>query len=195
MKRLHFLSFLILIIACGELKSQVSWQVIAVAYVKDGDTIPVLRLPELVIYPPVQFRNEAEARRFDKLMRNVKVVYPYAKMAGEKMREYEKLLAGISSEKERRKLMQLAEQELRDEFEDDLMNFSVSQGWILLKLIDRETGNSTYHIVAEFRGKFRAFFWQSFARIFGFNLKVRYDPTGTDRDIERIVTMIENGLL
>ena len=72
---------------------------------------------------------------------------------------------------------------------------TISQGKILIKLIDRETGNSSYDLVADFRGQFRAVFYQTFARIFGYNLKIKYDPLGEDREIEIIVRMIESGQL
>ena len=91
--------------------------------------------------------------------------------------------------------MKQAEDELQAEFGDDLRNLTISQGKILLKLVYRETGASSYDLVAELRGKFRAFFWQAFARIFGFNLKSGYDPEGEDADIEFIVKMIEAGQL
>ncbi|MDP2423706.1 MAG: DUF4294 domain-containing protein [Bacteroidales bacterium] len=195
MKRdfLIIVSLLILLYNAG--KAQQQWAIITAAYIEGNDTIPVIRLPELVVYAPMIFKNAAEERRFNRLVRNVKVVYPYARLAGIKMREYEQVLTTLGTEKEKREAMKKAEDDLRNEFEGDLRNFTVSQGWILLKLIDRETGNTSYEVVSEFRGKFRAFFWQSFARIFGFNLKMHYDPEANDRDIERIVRMIESGAI
>jgi hypothetical protein len=97
------------------------------------------------------------------------------------------------SDKERRQLMKRAEDELKAEFEDDLKKLTFKQGLILIKLVDRETGNTSYELVQELRGKFTAFFWQAFARLFGYNLKVEYDPLGDDKEIEDIVVMIENG--
>jgi len=76
-----------------------------------------------------------------------------------------------------------------------LKELTITQGKILLKLIDRQTSSSSYEIVKDFRGRFRAFFYQSFARMFGYDLKVRYDPLGDDADIERIVQMIESGTI
>ena len=128
-------------------------------------------------------------------MLNVKKVYPYAKIAGMKLKEYEVILEGVEDKKARKKIMKQAEDELDAEFGDDLRNLTFSQGKILIKLVYRETGSSSYDLVAELRGKFRAFFWQAFARIWGFNLKNGYDPTGDDRDIEFIVQMIEAGQL
>ena len=91
--------------------------------------------------------------------------------------------------------MKQAEKELEEEFGDDLREFTFSQGKILIKLIYRETGSSSYDLIADLRGKFRAFFWQAFARLFGFNMRNEYDPEGEDAEIEFIVKMIEAGQL
>jgi hypothetical protein len=116
-------------------------------------------------------------------------------VAGIKFNEYNQKMAGITSEKVKKDLMKQAEAELEAQFGDELKDLTITQGKILLKLIDRQTSNCSYDIVKDFRGKFRAFFYQSFARIFGYNLKIKYDPLGADADIERIVLMIENGVI
>jgi len=170
-------------------------RIVVYARMLDGDTIPVIALKELKIYAFKPYKNKREARRMTKLIRNIKVVYPYAKIAGIKLREYEEILAGIEDKKTRKKIMKQAEKEIEDEFGDDLRDFTFSQGKLLIKLVYRETGSSSYDLVAELRGKFRAFFWQAFARIFGFNLKNEYDPKGEDAEIEFIVQMIEAGQL
>ena len=170
-------------------------RIVVNARILDGDTIPVISLQELKVYAFKPYKNKKEARRMTKLIRNVKIVYPYAKIAGIKLREYEEILAGVDDKKTRKKIMKQAEKEIEEEFGDDLRDFTFSQGKILIKLVYRETGASSYELVAELRGKFRAFFWQAFARIFGFNLKNGYDPKGEDADIEFIVQMIEDGQL
>ncbi|RLD37734.1 MAG: DUF4294 domain-containing protein [Bacteroidetes bacterium] len=170
-------------------------RIVVNARILDGDTIPVIALQELRVYAFKPYKNKKEARRMTKLIRNVKIVYPYAKIAGIKLREYEEILAGVDDKKTRKKIMKQAEKEIEEEFGDDLRDFTFSQGKILIKLVYRETGASSYELVAELRGKFRAFFWQAFARIFGFNLKNGYDPKGEDADIEFIVQMIEAGQL
>ena len=91
--------------------------------------------------------------------------------------------------------MKQAEDELKEEYGEDLKKLTFSQGKILIKLVSRETGNSSYELVQDFRGRFVAFWWQAFAKIFGHNLKMDYDPEGEDREIELIVLMIENGQL
>ncbi len=170
-------------------------RIVVNARILDGDTIPVIALQELKVYAFKPYKNKKEARRMTKLIRNVKIVYPYAKIAGIKLREYEEILAGVEDKKTRKKIMKQAEKDIEEEFGDDLRDFTFSQGKILIKLVYRETGASSYELVAELRGKFRAFFWQAFARIFGFNLKNGYDPKGEDADIEFIVQMIEAGQL
>ena len=84
---------------------------------------------------------------------------------------------------------------MRGQLEDELIKLTFTQGKILMKLIYRETNETTYNLIKDFRGGIVASFWQTFGKIFGYNLKVTYDPNGVDRDIENIVFMIENGTL
>ena len=163
------------------------------AKVIGADTIPVIYIGEVSVWGNKSARNSAEARQWDRLVRNVKKAYPYAKIAGQKFNEYNQKIAGIQSKSVQKALMKQAEEELEAKFGSELKELTITQGKILLKLIDRETSNSSYDIVKDFRGNFRAFFYQSFARVFGYNLKVKYDPLGEDADIERIVLLIENG--
>ncbi|MFA5972552.1 MAG: DUF4294 domain-containing protein [Lentimicrobiaceae bacterium] len=163
------------------------------AIVVKGDTTAIMYLGEVNIFGQRAFRNSAESRQWERLVRNVKKAYPYAKLAGIKFNEYNQKIAGIKSEKVQKDMMKQAEDEIEAQFGSELKDLTITQGKILLKLIDRQTNNCSYDIVKDFRGRFRAFFYQSFARLFGYNLKVKYDPLGTDADIEQIVLMIENG--
>ncbi len=161
----------------------------------DEDTIPYVNISGIEIYDFKIFKTKRQAKRNSRLIRNVKKVYPWAKLAGQKLMEYETLLAGVESDREKRRIMKQVEQEIQHEYGGELRKLTISQGKILIKLIDRETGDTSYDLVQDFRGNFAAFFYQSFARIFGYNLKNRYDPDGKDRNIEIIVRMIENGLI
>jgi len=163
--------------------------------VVDGDTLTLVDLRDVVIFPPVKFENKRQAVRFDRLVYNVKKVYPYAKLAGERLKYYKTVLDTIPTEKSRKIYIKKAEKELQDQFGDQIRDLTFSQGKILIKLIYRETGNSTYDIVKELRGKFTAFVWQTLARIFGYDLKTSYEPEGNDQVIEQIVLMIESGAL
>jgi hypothetical protein len=197
MKLLQYIIILFLLaLGLPKVYSQDPWPIVSEAFIDEhGDTLAVITLPEFVKFAPPIHKNRFQEMRYNRLVRNVKVAYPYAKLAGIRLIEYETELAGLKTEREKADLMRRAEDQIREEFEDDLKKLTFSQGWILLKLIDRETGNTSYDLVSEFRGKFRAFFWQAFARIFGFDLKVRYDPLDADKDIEQIVRMIEAGAI
>ena len=168
---------------------------IVIARIVDGDTVITYNLPEYMVSSKLPRKLRSMARKNSRLVYNVKKVYPYAKLAGIKLNEYEVMLRNAKTDAERRRLMKQAEEELKEEFEDDLRKLTFKQGLILIKLVDRETGNSSYVLIQELRGNFVAFFWQTFARIFGYNLKTEYDPEGEDREIEEIVVMIENGEL
>jgi hypothetical protein len=128
---------------------------------------------------------------------NVKKVFPYAKLAGAKMQEYDSILAHVDSKAERNRLMKQAEQEITDQYTAELKNLTITQGLILVRLIDRETGNTSYQVVQELRGKVRAFFYQGFARLWGYNLKEEYDPHNNpeDDEIETIMTLLERGVI
>ncbi len=161
---------------------------------ENGDTIPVIQLKEITVFT-WRATSRSEERRLTKLMKNVKIVYPYARLAGIKLEEYSGVLAQAPDDRSRRQIMKQVEDELDAEYGAELRELTVSQGKILLKLVDRETGNSSYDLVADLRGEFRAVFYQTFARFFGLNMKLRYDPEGEDSEIEAIVRMIENGQL
>ena len=159
-------------------------------YIDGQDTLPCVVLPA---YIHIGAKNKREAVRFTRLMSNVRKVYPYARLSALKLKEYDDMLAQIPNASEQKRLMKEAEKQLRKQFSKDIEDLTFSQGIILLKLVDRETGRTTYKIVDELRGSLRAFFYQSIARLFGMNLKSKYDPMGADKDIEKIVRMIECG--
>jgi hypothetical protein len=163
------------------------------AKVIEGDTVPVIQLREIEIYSLVIPKSKRGKRKLTKLVKNVKKVYPYARIAGRKLLEYEVILKEAPNDRARKKIMKQAEVEIKEEYGEELKNLTFSQGKILIKLLDRETGNSSYELVQELRGKFTAFWYQTFARIWGYDLKTRYDPEGEDRQLETIVRMIERG--
>ncbi len=160
--------------------------------VYDGDTIPYVTLAPISCYADYPFKNQKQKAAWDKLKRNVKKVYPYAILAAAMLKEYDRILSQMP-ENERKKYTKLAEKKLKKEFGDELKNLSVNQGRILIKLIDRETGQTSYEVVKNMRGSFSAFMWQSVALMFNSNLKSDYDAEGEDKAIEAAIKMIENG--
>lgn len=163
----------------------------SVWYVRAQDTLVMATHAPIEITAKV--KNRHKKSQYDRLQAKVIKVYPYAKAAGDVMRMYEQVCVNITDEKEQRRLLDLAEDEMKRQFESDLKNLTVSEGVILIKLIDRQTGNTSFKLVQELKGKFSAFMWQSVARIFGHDLKSQYDPEGEDVWIENTCAMIENG--
>lgn len=163
------------------------------AVIIDGDTIASFNLHEIMVYGDFPTKNKKQYEAWTKTKYNVKKVYPYAILAAAKLKEYNLVLDKLPSEKLKKSYLKVAEKELKTQFEDQLKDLSMTQGRILMKLIERETGNTTYALVKDFRGGFQAFMWQGVARLFGNNMKSVYDPTGEDIMIERAIVLIEAG--
>lgn len=161
--------------------------------VEDGDTIPTILLIEQRVDGYTSAKARRQAMRYDRLVRNVQKVYPYARVSAQLLQEYESDLRTIQNGRDQDLYVKLAEAEIRAEFEEELKNLTVSQGRVLIKLIDRETGETSYELVRKLRGKFQAFIWQGLARLFGNDLKDEYDPLGDEATIEGIVQRIERG--
>lgn len=164
---------------------------------ENGDTTLIVYLPEVDIDLMQRYLQLTETNKGRRLANNVRKVYPYAKLAGAKMREYDSILANVTSEYDRHMLMKQAEKEITDQYTEELKDLTITQGLILVRLIDRETGNTTYQVVQELRGKMRAFFYQGFARLWGYNLKTEFDPHNNPEDdaIDTIMTLLERGVI
>lgn len=163
--------------------------------VLDGKKVPHSVIRAVQVFPRREFKNKRYARRYGRLVRNLKIVYPYAKLAKQRLYEMEVYMMTLESERGKRKYINRVEEELKEEFEDDLRNMTYTQGRLLIKLIDRETGETTYKWIKELKGSFSAFFWQAIARIFGSNLKTEFDKSGEDRVIDEILILIEMGMI
>lgn len=159
------------------------------------DTIPLVNLPSVEIIGAIHPNQAENLKKYLKLRRDVLRAYPYAKLASQQLKFINDSIAKIKSERAKKKFIKETEKDLKERFEKDLKNLTYTQGRILIKLIDRETGNTSYALVKELRGSLQAFFWQSLARLFGSNLKSEYDPEGEDLMIESIVQAIERGEL
>lgn len=165
------------------------------ALVQNGDTILLSTLDEAVIQPRKRSAVTRDLRQYRRLIYNVKKVYPYAKLAGDKFGVVNAHLQTLKTGKEQREYIKQVEEELLKQYEEDLKNLTITQGRILIKLIDRETSETSYTVVKELRGSFQAAFWQAIARIFGSNLKTEFDAEGEDKMINEIMIMIEKGQL
>lgn len=161
------------------------------AVVVNGDTMPYFSLQEVSVYA----QSGVDLKQLDYLTRCVLKAYPYAKITAETLAEMDRELAKINTKKERKKYLNWAEDELKAAFEKDLKKLTYSQGRILIKLVNRETGRTSYELIRELKGGFSAFMWQGVARLFGANLKSEFDAKKEDLIIEIIVQKIERGEL
>lgn len=160
------------------------------AYIdENGDTIPFVFLPHVEVKDRRIFRSAADRKRFDRLYWNVVKVYPLAKAAGRQLNDLEQELKTMPESQHRAHCRKL-EASLKKQYKKQLTELTVTQGRILIKLVDRETARTSYSIVREFRGSFQAFMWQGLALMFGSNLKSTYELQ-EDRDIELILMMLE----
>jgi Domain of unknown function (DUF4294) len=159
----------------------------------NGDTVPVVDLNTVNVYTQFEFSTKKQKEQWTRTKYNVKKVYPYAIVASAKLKEYDLALSRMQDEHLRKAFIKVCEKDLREQFEDDLKNLTVSQGKVLMKLIVRETGKTTYEIVKEMRGGFQAAMWQSLASLFGNSMKVEYNPENEDLMIERAVKLVESG--
>jgi hypothetical protein len=152
----------------------------------EGELIPWLPLRDVYIYNTRLYKSPAERARLRRLRYNVLKVLPYAMFARERYNRLHEELSHTKNRKEHRKLIKACEKEIKDMFNREIKNMTISQGEILIKLIDRETGNSSFQMVKELKGGFSAFFYQSVARVFGHNLKNEYNAE-QEREIEEII--------
>ncbi len=118
-----------------------------------------------------------------------------AKVAALKVAEYNRIYSNFKTERERKAYVKQAEKELFKDFEGEIRHMTMSEGRILIKLIDRETSQTSFEIIKEFKGGFNAFFWQTVAKIFGHDLKAEYDAKNEDQMIEYIVMQIDMGYI
>ncbi len=157
----------------------------------EGDTIPCGYLPNVEVYTRLTPQLKRYWANWTRLRNAVYVTYPYAKAASRVMNDINARLVKVSDKKARKIIIKSREKELKKEFTDKLTNLSVYQGKVLMKLINRETGNNCYEIIDEYKGFISAAFWQTIAIVFGSNLKQSYDIMGKDSDMEKIVRDVE----
>lgn len=162
---------------------------------RQGETLPEIELDEVTIVRKVRFKQRFQWWRYRRLVHNVKKVYPYAVIVRESLESVSDTLSTMTDERDRRKFLKKYEKSIFNDYEDDMRQMTVTQGKILIKLIDRETQNTGFELIRDHRGSVSAVFWQSIARIFGTNLKVEYEADGNDYLIEKIIYEIEAGRL
>lgn len=165
--------------------------ILTAAVIYQGDTIESKTFQDLLIRSWYNQANMKAIAKWTRLRNAIYVTYPYAKRAGKVMNDLNAQLVNVSDQSARKKCIKSKEKELKKEFTDPLTNLSVYQGKVLMKLINRETGNNCYEIIKEYRGGFDARFYQTIAFFFGSSLKQPYDKNGDDIEMEKIVKEVE----
>lgn len=169
--------------------------IVALSEIYKGDTIPTFELMEVNIYGRKDFSNKRQQKKYDKLVRDVLKTYPYSKEIKAVLVETYLYLQTLPDEEAQKKHLEEVEKGVWDQYFPIMKKMTLSQGKMLIKLIDRECNQTSYELINAFIGKFKAGFYQTFAALFGASLKKEYDPTGTDADIEEIIYLIDNDLL
>ncbi|MDE7443845.1 MAG: DUF4294 domain-containing protein, partial [Muribaculaceae bacterium] len=154
----------------------------------EGDTVLVVVLHQVTVYPPRKFKNKKQEEYYWRTVRDVKKTLPYAKLICETLLETYEYIETLPTQKDREAHLKAMETEVFNQYKPALKKFTKGQAKMLVKLIQRETNQSSYDILKAFLGTFRAGFWQTFGRLFGVNLKTDYRPQSNSDDamIERI---------
>lgn len=163
----------------------------------EGDTVLVLVMNNITVLPPLKFKNKKEEEFYWRTVRDVRRTLPYAKLICETLTETYEYIETLPTEKEREDHLKRMEKEVFNQYKPILKQFTKNQARLLVKLIQRETNQSSYNILKAFLGTFRAGFWQTFGRFFGVNLKGEYHPEKNRQDaiIEQVCVAIEQGQL
>lgn len=163
------------------------------AVIIEGDTVACMWLTDFIKYSPIRFRSSKEQIAYSRLVRDVKKTLPYAKQIAGIITETYEYMETLPDDKERQKHLNRMEKYLMDEYTPKMKKLTRSQGQLLMKLVDRETNSSSYHIIDAFMGSFKAWTYNIFAGLFGNSLKTRYNPYGGDRVTERVCVLVEQG--
>lgn len=164
-------------------------------YIHNKDTMWCYLLPELVVYPPLQFKNKKKLRTYNQLVYNVKKVLPLAQKVNSMITETYEVLEALPDKKSRDAHMRAVEKSIKEQYTPEMKKLTYSQGKLLIKLIDRECNQNSYDIVKAFFGPTKAAFYQVFAWTFRASLKKEYNPEEDDKLIERVVHQVETGQL
>ncbi len=163
------------------------------AVVLEGDTIACMWLGDFIKYSPLTFKSTKDQVAYYKLIRDVKKTLPYAKEIAGIIKETYEYMETFPNDKARQQHLNKMEKYLTDKYTPKMKKLTRSQGQLLMKLVDRETNSSSYHIIDAFMGSFKAWSANLFAKLFGNDLKIRYNPYGEDRITERVCVLVEQG--
>lgn len=194
MKRKLIYALLLLVLGTGTLTAQKKNGTFLPFIIEGKDTVFIDELPASKVYPKLPKQKGKEWRKYYRLVHNFSKVYPYALVARTLVEEADSTIATDNLKRAKKdKYVSKVQKELFTVFEKPMRSLTVSQGALLMKLIDREVGKSSYAIIKEYKNGMAAGFWQGIAKMFGSDLKKPYDPEGDDRNTEELVKIWEAG--
>ena len=153
-------------------------------YIVEGDTIPheAIDLDEVVILGKLNFKDKLARRRYLILRRKTRKVYPYAKLAADRLTVLNERLVTIESKRKRKRYIKILQKYMEEEFTKELKKLTRTEGQILVKLIYRQTGKTMFELVKEYRSGWKAFWYNNTARLFNISLKEKNDPINVEED-------------
>lgn len=198
MKRLAMILIALLLVEATATKAQQpSSETLSVALARiiDGDTVPYFPLPNYYCFPPLKFKNKSEEKFYWRTVRDVKIVLPYLKHIRNVIAKTNADLMSMPTKSARDAYMKNFEKRIYKENEASFKDLTLNQGKLIIRLLDRETNNTSYELIKAYRGSFSAGFWQVFATVLGADLKSRYGSKDEDAVIERVIILVEAGQL
>lgn len=186
MKHLIYILLLLPCLALGQIeeveKEQDSIQ--HEYFIVEGDTIhkDAIDLDEVMLFNKLEFKDKQERIRYLILKRKTKKVYPYAKLAADRLVALQERLSAMKKKRQRKKYAKVVQKYIEDEFSAELKKLTRTEGQILVKLIHRQTGNTTFDLIKELRSGWKAFWYNNTAKLFDISLKREFDPTNVEED-------------
>lgn len=170
-------------------------QLLVLCVVEHGDTMPCYNISNIWVYPQRIFKNKREKRRYDRMVRDVKVALPVVEYIEGVMRRTNDTLMKMDTKKQRDKYMAHWERKIYKENYDAMSQLTLRQGTLVIRLLDRDLDETSYQLVKAYRGRFRAGFYQLFAKLCGGDLKQKFGDAKEDPVYEEIINLVESGQL
>ena len=162
--------------------------------IKGNDTLFLAYLHDVYVFPPMRFKSKKQEKFYWRTVRDVKKTLPIAKILNQEMIKTDQVMSRMNK-REQRKFWKQYEKVLYDQYEDQFRQMTAAQGQMLMKLIDRESGRTSFEVIKYYKGSLVANFWQGIAKMVGNNLKEEYDGNDKDKITERIIILVEAGQL
>lgn len=190
-------ALVVLLFAMFALKGQVSNGITVFGTIYQGDTIPMAYLDPVIVTSYISPLTSQEKAKYSKLIRDVKKAYPYAKKVESILASYSRVIANAQNESQKEKIRKQAMRDIEDKFSSEIKKLKKSQGKILVKLIYRQTGRSSYSLIKNFASGTKTAFINITTKAMGIDLKTTFDPSNNEQDrmIDRIVYSIDIGKL